>query len=106
MDVEIDYGEESEDPVAKVLAQLADADTDFDFESLRRQWRRHGTVSPKQMALIAWRLDVHGIDHEPTDFRVRTDRESDSAAIAEMPDWKLEQLLIYLTDEQKQSLGV
>lgn len=112
MRAERDYepGEERdpapEDLITPVLERLAAADQDFDFANLPRQWNRHGCLSPKQMALVAWRLREHGIDHEPSAFRVSTERPEDKAAIAEMEPWKLERLLPYLTEQQIRELGI
>lgn len=94
------YGDESDDPVIAVLQHLADADTEFDFSRTVMQWRRRGCLSPKQMALIAWRLKVHAIEHMPSDFRVSTYSEKDQAALTEMPDWKRAQLAPYLSARQ------
>jgi hypothetical protein len=101
IETRIDYGDESDDPVIVVLEQLAAADTEFDFSSMVRQWRRRGSVSPRQMGLIAWRLRVHDIEHEPGQFRVSTSTEKDKEALLEMPDWKRDQIAPYLSEEQK-----
>jgi hypothetical protein len=99
--VSVYHGDESSDPAISVLEQLAASDTEFDFSSMVQQWRRRGCFTPRQMGLIAWRLKVHSIDHAPSDFRVSTDGEKDQAALTEMPDWKLDQLAPYLSEQQK-----
>lgn len=101
IETHFNYGDESDDPIIGVLAQLAAADTEFDFSSMVRQWRRRGCLSPKQMGLVAWRLAVHAIEHQPGDFRVSTDSEKDQAALQDMSDWKREKLAPYLSEQQK-----
>lgn len=101
LEVKFDYGDESGDPVIAVLKHLAEVDDGFDILSMVQQWRRRGCFTPKQMALVAWRLHVHDIDHQPSEFRVSSNRETDKDALLEMPDWKRQQLAPYLTLEQR-----
>ena len=106
MRAERDYepGEERdpapEDLITPVLDQLAAVDTDFDFKSMAAQWERRGCLTPKQMGLVGWRLDHHGISHTPSEFAVRTTRPEDIEAIRDMPDWKVDRLRPYLTEQQ------
>ena len=102
--VDIDYRDES-DPVLHVLGQLTEADDDYDFNGICRYWYRRGVLTPKQMNLVSWRLQVNGIEHTPTDFHVSME-EKDREAIHDMKEWQREQLLPYLTQQQKQELGL
>lgn len=105
IDVQINFGDESSDPAIGVLEQLAAADTEFNFSSMVQQWRRRGCFTPRQMGLVAWRLRVHSIDHEASDFRVSTGEEA-RQAITEMSSWKQESLRPYLTEEQQREFGL
>jgi hypothetical protein len=105
INVKIDHGDESSDPVLAVLKRLAEVDDEFDFRGMVRQWQRRGALTPRQMGLVAWRLKVHEIEHEPGDFRVVSDSEQDRAALLEMSDWKRAQLSPYLSAMQRREFG-
>src|ERR1035441_1842927 len=105
LNVQFDHGDEPRDPVTAVLERLAALDTEFDFTSMVRQWERRGALTPRQMVLVAWRLKVHEIEHEPGDFRV-CDGEQDRAPLLEMSDWKKLQLAPYLTAGQRREFGM
>jgi hypothetical protein len=99
--VKIDYGAMPDDHVLQVLGQLVEVDSDFDFGSLRSQWFRRGYITPRQMVLLAWRLKVHGIRHNPVEFRVSTQLPEHREAVLNMEGWKRERLLPYLSVQQK-----
>lgn len=90
-----------------VLEQLAEVDGDFDFASMQKQWSGRGALSPKQACLIIWRLQVCGVEHDPATLGLRVStRDSDREQMAAMEPWRTEQLLPYLTAEQRDEFGV
>ncbi len=94
------------DHVSRVLSQLADVDTDFNFDSMLEQWQRRRYLTPKQMTLVQWRLKIHGVDHTPSEFRVSTRSQKEVDAVLAMEEWKRERLLPYLSEQQKTKLGI
>jgi hypothetical protein len=95
-----------EDHVSQVLSELAVADTDFDFGSMLKRWQRSRCLTPKQMTLVQWRLKIHDIDHDPSEFRVSMRSKKEQDDVLEMEEWKRERLLPYLTEQQKTKLGI
>jgi hypothetical protein len=102
MDVQIDYGDESGDPVIRALKRLAAVDPEFDFV---RQWRQRASFSPRQMLLIEWRLSENGITHDPRCFTVSTDTDKEIAQIRGLSDWQKQKLAAYLSWAQRGRFG-
>jgi hypothetical protein len=104
IDVQIDYGD-SDDPVIRVLERLAAADIDFNFASMVKQWRRWGSLSPRQMLLVQWRLTENGIAHDPRCFKVSTESDKEQAQIRGLGDWQKRNLAPYLSWAQRSRFG-
>jgi len=90
-----------------VLEQLAEVDGDFDFASMQKQWSGRGALSPKQACLVIWRLQVCGVEHDPTALGLRVStRDSDQEQVSGMEPWQRDRLIPYLSAEQRENFGL
>lgn len=95
------------DRMSGVLKQLSEADADYDFRSMWGAWGRWGALSPKQAALVIWRLQVCSIEHDPGSLGLRVSvRDQDREQIAAMESWQRDRLIPYLSAEQRETFGL
>ncbi len=107
IEVSGDAEDAAPDAMSVALEQLAEVDGDFNFASVRERWVRRGALSPKQACLVIWRLQVHGIEHDPATLGMWVStRDSDLEQLAAMEPWRRERLLPYLTEQQRADFGV
>lgn len=107
LDANWDQEDDGLDAMAAVLEQLAEADGDFDFGSMQKQWSRRGALSPKQACLVIWRLQASGVEHDPMALGLRVStRDSDHEQIAGMEPWQRDRLIPYLSAEQRENFGL
>jgi hypothetical protein len=93
--------------ISVALGQLTAADAEYDFSSMAKQWLKWGALSPKQAALVIWRLQVHGIVHDPAALGLRIETGAkDREQLSAMAHWQLERLLPYLSPEQRAEFGI
>lgn len=91
--------------VVNNLVALVSADEKFaNFDSFLDYLQKRGAFTPKQMALLLWRMNANGIKYRPSDFKIilRRDREKDQ--ILAMDDWQRDLLWPCLSSSQKKWL--
>lgn len=79
--------------VVKTLVALAHLDKDFNIQSFVDYLQTRGAFTPKQLSILFWRLDKHGVDYNAKDFRLTIRRGREKAQLKELEDWKLQRLL-------------
>ncbi len=91
--------------VVRVLVALAHADEgEFDIASFITYLQDRGAFTPSQLSLLCWRLAVRRIAHEPRDFRMIIRRGREQQQLLDFADWKLRQLLPYMSETQLEFL--
>lgn len=83
------------------LVELAGAETEFDINSFIEYVQERGAFTPSQLSLLAWKLKTHCIEHRPGDFKLVMKRDREKKQLLGLPDWKVKQLLPYLSSSQR-----
>jgi len=89
--------------VIQSLVHLAAKDKQFDIESFIAYLQDCGAFTPKQLALVVWRLDVHKIPHNKAYFKMTIRRAREKRQLLGMPDWKVRQLWPCMSASQRRS---
>lgn len=87
--------------VALMTLWQADADFQDAIYNMMEYLNDHGAFTPKQMGLLAWRMEKFGVDHAPRDFKIILRRNREKDQIRQMEDWKLGKLWPYLSSQQQ-----
>lgn len=91
--------------VIRALVELAHADEgEFDIASFINYLQDRGAFTPSQLALLAWRLKVRGIAHDPRDFKMIIRRGREKQQLLDFEDWKLARLVPYMSESQLEFL--
>jgi hypothetical protein len=88
--------------IAAALVALGGKDSDFKIESFIDYLQSRGAFTPKQLALVFWRLDHHQIPYRANDYKLTIRRNREKAQLIELPDWQLQRLWPALTPSQRQ----
>lgn len=91
--------------VITALVVLANADSDFNILSFIDYFQTRGAFTPKQLSTLMWRLDKHGVAHQPRDFKLTIKRNREKDQLTNMPDWELRRIERSLSPAQKQYLA-
>lgn len=87
--------------VVRVLVALAHADEgEFNIASFISYLQDRGAFTPSQLAFLCWRLKARQIAHQPRDFRMIIRRGREKQQLLDLEDWKLKQLLPYMSESQ------
>lgn len=86
--------------VVSALVSLAHIDTQFDILTFVDYLHRRGAFTPKQLALLFWRLDKHCIACVQSDFKITIRRNREKEQLRALKDWQLERLLPCLSESQ------
>jgi hypothetical protein len=87
------------------LVELSNRDQEFQITSFIDYVQDRGAFTPHQLAFLLWRLDRHGVDYSPTDFKLTIRRNREKAQLAAMPDWKLRRVWRAMSTSQKEWYG-
>lgn len=75
-----------------VLVKLGQVDTEFKIQSFIDYFDERGAFTPKQLALLIWRLEKHSIEFTPSDFKLVIKRDGEQADLLNMADWKVKKI--------------
>ena len=70
--------------VMTALLKLGQKDPAFEAQNFIEFVDDKGAFTPKQVAMIFWRLSSNGVEYRPTDWKVRLRRDSDIAQLRTM----------------------
>lgn len=83
------------------LEKLAHNESSDALHNALVQYKRRRTLTPRQTALIFWRLNVNQIDHCPSFFTVDLRKNRYKDDLKEMPRWKVHQIWPALSSSQR-----
>ncbi|HEX8443506.1 MAG TPA: hypothetical protein VF631_07650 [Allosphingosinicella sp.] len=72
--------------VMTALLKLGQATPDFDAGSFLGYVDDRGAFTPKQLAMIFWRLQGSAVPYRPSDFRLTIRRDREKAQLRSMPE--------------------
>jgi hypothetical protein len=87
--------------VISALVALAYVDSEFEINSFIDYLQTRGALTPKQLAIVLWRLSKFAIAHAPRDFKMTIRRNREKAQLRSLPDWQIERLLPCMSDSQR-----
>jgi len=88
------------------LVHLAQVDVDFDIDSFVQYYSEREAFTPKQMAVLIWRMERHGMQIKPQYFKVSIKRGREQDQLLQMEGWKLVKLRPFLSPSQLKWIGV
>lgn len=91
--------------VMTALLKLGQKVPSFDAEDFIKFVDEKGSFTPKQVAMVFWRFDSHGIRYRPADWRVRLKRDSDLRQLREMARAPYERVAAALTSAQRKRIS-
>ena len=83
------------------LEQLAASEASPALGSALKQYKQRRTLTPKQIALILWRLQHNKIDHHSSFFTVDLTKQRYKDDLKAMATWKVHQIWPALTSSQR-----
>jgi hypothetical protein len=83
------------------LRDLGVKDDNFDSEGSIKYYIKVFAFTPKNLSNILYRMSVHGILHDPHDFRIIIRRSRDKEQLKEMEDWKVKKMWTAFSASQK-----
>lgn len=87
--------------VINSIIKIGQQDDKFDFEGFVKQYQNKGSFTPKQIALLEWKLNENGISHKPGYFKMSMRKNAHKDQLEKMEDWKLRKIWRYLSPHQK-----
>jgi hypothetical protein len=87
--------------VVRSLLSLTTADDQFEIKTFEQYLGVRGAFTPKQLAFLVWRFEVHGIDFSISHFKVSIRRPFAKRQLMKMPDWKLAKIWAALSPSQR-----
>lgn len=94
-------GNENAINIIKQLARIDGASFKDFAKDMVNKYEAFGSLTPKQMSTLTWRLKTNKIKYDPEDFTVNI-RDQDEDFIREAEDWQLKNLLPMLSRDDKQ----
>lgn len=88
--------------VMTALLKLAQATSDFDAMSFIKFVDDKGAFTPKQVAMVFWKLDTFSVQYRPRDWKVRLKRQNDLAQLRSMTPAAFKRVSAALTTAQRQ----
>ncbi len=92
----------------RALERLALAESNDILSNALKYYKLHKALTPKFANVVFWRLQANAIDHDPSFFKVRLDKESYVADLRVMPTRSVHRIWKALTSPQRkkaQELG-
>lgn len=90
--------------VMTALLTLGQKDASFDAANFMEFVDDRGSFTPKQVAMIFWRLGTAGIEYRPTDWKVRMRRDSDLGQLRTMTPAAYRRVTAALTAAQRKRI--
>ena len=84
------------------MVALARVDEQFNIDSLLVYFEKRGAFTPKQLGLVLWRLETHGIEHTKSDFKVTIKRDREKQQLKNLEEWQAEKIWPCLTTSQRE----
>ncbi|MEC1782111.1 hypothetical protein [Schinkia azotoformans] len=94
--------EAKEKSVLNALVKLASTDNEFDIENFIKYFKERKAFTPKQLALLVWRLEKAKIDFNMSHFKLTIKRNREKEQLLELEDWKLRCIWDCLSTSQRQ----
>ncbi len=91
--------------VMTALLRLEQKVLDFEAKSFLDFVDDKGAFTPKQVAMLFWRLGSAGVEYRPTDWKVRLRRDSDYGQLRTMKIAALNRVLPALTPPQRKRVA-
>lgn len=90
--------------VMTALLKLGRRAPDFDAQNFVAFVDDKGAFTPKQVAMIFWRLSSAGVEYRPTDWKVRLRRDSDIGQLRTMKPAAFKRVVAALTSAQRRRI--
>ncbi|MHB0865768.1 MAG: hypothetical protein ACYC1Y_02615 [Minisyncoccota bacterium] len=87
------------------LIELGRKDQDFDISSFEQDYKERGFFTPRQLALLVWRLDKHKVPFKKSYFNTQIKRTKDKDALLGLKDFQKKNIWECLSDSQKEFLN-
>lgn len=87
------------------LVALAHIDQEFAIGSFIEYLQTRGAFTPKQLALLMWRLQLHQVSHKPQDFKLTIRRNREKAQLLSLADFQLRAIEPCMSPSQKEFLA-
>lgn len=91
-----------QDACIRALQALAFAEKNEILSNALQYFKAHKYLSPKQAFVVLWRLNRHGIDHNPSFFRVDLKHERFKSQLRDMESGRVQVLWPALTSSQRE----
>lgn len=91
--------------VMTALLTLGRKDPSFDAANFMEFVDDRGSFTPKQVAMIFWRLGTAGIEYRPNDWKVRMRRDSDLGQLRNMTPAAYRRVTAALTAAQRKRIA-
>jgi len=62
---------------------------------------QRGAFTPKQLGVLLWRLDKHGIPYKKSYLKMVIRRDREKAQLLSMADWKIRKLWPCMSESQR-----
>lgn len=87
--------------VINSLVVLANRDKEFDINSFIAYYRERGAFTPKQLALLLWRLESFAVPFKKTHLKVTVRRDREKRQLLSLPDWQFQRIQPCLSSAQR-----
>jgi hypothetical protein len=87
--------------VIRTLVALANKDDEFNIASFIDYLQTRRAFTPKQLAVLQWRLAKFGVAHDLRDFKLTIRRDREKTQLLALEDWKLALLAPSFSDAQR-----
>lgn len=94
--------EAKEKSVLNTLVKLSSIDNEFNIEDFIKYFKERKAFTPKQLALLVWRLEKAKIDFNKSHFKLTIKRNREKEQLLTLDDWKLKGIFDCLSSSQKQ----
>lgn len=89
----------------QTLVELKKKEEDFDVDSFITYFKERGAFTPKQLALLFWKLDVNDIPRHVIDFKLTIKRKREKEQLLGLKDFQIKTILPCLSPSQKKFLS-
>ncbi|WP_269543225.1 hypothetical protein [Cerasicoccus fimbriatus] len=83
------------------LVRLGSLDQDFEIDSFISYYGERKAFTPKQLAVLLWRLEKFGVEHKPTDFKLTIRRNREKNQLLTLKDFQVRAIWKCLSASQK-----
>jgi hypothetical protein len=88
----------------QALLELKKKEERFDVDSFITYFKDRGAFTPKQLALLTWRLDENDVPWNPTDFKITIKRKREKKQLLGLENYQIQAILPCLSPPQKKFL--